>query len=239
MLAASGSSATPTIYDNAGNSATSNVVTVQIDKSAPSVGHAFSPAAPDGNNGWYRGNVGIDWTIGDAESGIASSSGCADGTLSSDTAGASWTCTATNNADLQTSVTTATIKRDGTAPTLNPTVPSPILRGQSYSASPNAADALSGLASQSCGALDTSTTGSKSTTCTATDNAGNSNTVTLNYTVNTTCSNDGYSGTQLTWCRNICEMGYTGATLDSWIHRWVNRYRDLPYCRVSPQPQPN
>ena len=162
-----------------------------------------------------------------------------DGTLSSDTAGASWTCTATNNADLQTSVTTATIKRDGTAPTLNPTVPSPILRGQSYSASPNAADALSGLASQSCGALDTSTTGSKSTTCTATDNAGNSNTVTLNYTVNTTCSNDGYSGTQLTWCRNICEMGYTGATLDSWIHRWVNRYRDLPYCRVSPQPQPN
>ena len=239
MLAASGSSATPTIYDNAGNSATSNPVTVQIDKSAPSVGHAFSPAAPDGNNGWYRGNVGIDWTIGDAESGIASSSGCADGTLSSDTAGASWTCTATNNADLQTSFTTATIKRDGTAPTLNPTVPSPILRGQSYSASPNAADALSGLASQSCGALDTTTTGNKSTTCSATDNAGNTTTVTLNYTVNTTCSNDGYSGTQLTWCRNICENGLTGATLDTWIHRWVNRYRDLPYCRVSPQPQPN
>ena len=239
MLAASGSSATPTIYDNAGNSATSNVVTVQIDKSAPSVGHAFSPAAPDGNNGWYRGNVGIDWTIGDAESGIASSSGCADGTLSSDTAGASWTCSATNGAGLQASATTGTIKRDGTAPTLNPTVPSPILRGQSYSASPNAADALSGLASQSCGALDTTTTGNKSTTCTATDNAGNSNTVTLNYTVNTTCSNDGYSRTHLTWCRNNCENGLTGATLDTWIHRWVNRYRDLPYCRVSPQPQPN
>ncbi len=25
-------------------------------------------------------------------------------------------------------------------------------------------------------------------------------------------------------------MGYTGATLDIWIHRWINRYRDLPYC---------
>ena len=120
---------------------------------------------------------------------------------------------------------------------MSPTLPSPILRGQSYSANPNAADALSGLASQSCGALDTSTTGSKSTTCSATDNAGNSRTVTLNYTVTTTCVNDGYKGTQLTWCRNICEMGYTGGTLDTWIHRWTNKYRDLPYCLVAPQPQ--
>ncbi|MEF9979254.1 MAG: hypothetical protein RR834_12280 [Thermomonas sp.] len=55
---------------------------------------------------------------------------------------------------------------------------------------------------------------------------------TLNITteVTTTCASEGYTGTKLTWCRNICEMGYTGATLDMWIHRWVNRYRDLPYC---------
>ena len=46
----------------------------------------------------------------------------------------------------------------------------------------------------------------------------------------TTCASEGYTGTKLTWCKNICEMGYTGATLDIWIHRWVNRYRDLPYC---------
>ena len=123
-----------------------------------------------------------------------------------------------------------TVKIDKTAPMLNPILPSPILRGQSYSASPNAADALSGLASQSCGALDTSTTGNKSTTCTATDNAGNSNTVTLNYTVTTTCSNDGYKGTQLTWCRNICEKDYTGTQLKIWIRRWMDRYHDLPYC---------
>ena len=45
-----------------------------------------------------------------------------------------------------------------------------------------------------------------------------------------TCASEGYTGTKLTWCRNICEMGYTGATLDMWIHRWINRYRDLPYC---------
>ena len=46
----------------------------------------------------------------------------------------------------------------------------------------------------------------------------------------TTCASEGYTGTKLTWCKNICENGLTGATLDMWIHRWVNRYRDLPYC---------
>ena len=46
----------------------------------------------------------------------------------------------------------------------------------------------------------------------------------------TTCASEGYTGTKLTWCKNICEMGYTGAQLDTWIHRWINRYRDLPYC---------
>ena len=45
-----------------------------------------------------------------------------------------------------------------------------------------------------------------------------------------TCASEGYTGTKLTWCKNICENGLTGATLDTWIHRWVNRYRDLPYC---------
>jgi hypothetical protein len=46
----------------------------------------------------------------------------------------------------------------------------------------------------------------------------------------TTCASEGYTGTKLTWCKNICENDLTGATLDIWIHRWINRYRDLPYC---------
>ena len=48
----------------------------------------------------------------------------------------------------------------------------------------------------------------------------------------TTCASEGYTGTKLTWCKNICEKGLTGAALDTWIHRWINRYRDLPYCAV-------
>ena len=46
----------------------------------------------------------------------------------------------------------------------------------------------------------------------------------------TTCASEGYTGTKLSWCQNICEKGYTGATLDMWIKRWLGRYRDLPYC---------
>src|SRR5690606_6437267 len=48
----------------------------------------------------------------------------------------------------------------------------------------------------------------------------------------TTCASEGYTGTKLTWCKNICEKGYTGAALDTWIHRWISKYRDLPYCAV-------
>jgi hypothetical protein len=54
----------------------------------------------------------------------------------------------------------------------------------------------------------------------------------------TTCASEGYTGTKLTWCKNICEKGYTGATLDMWLHRWINRYRDLPYCAAGSPPPP-
>ena len=212
-------------------------ISLAADTSGPAISYSLDPASPNGNNGWYTGNVLVDWTVIDPETTITSSAGCDDATVSSDTASTTFTCTATS-AGGTSSVTTVAIKRDATVPMLAPTAPSPLLRGQSYSASANASDATSGVASSSCGALDTSTTGNKSTTCTATDNADNVATVTLNYTVGTTCSNDGYKGTQLTWCQNICENGLTGQARDTWIHRWVNKYRDLPYCMVNPQPQP-
>ena len=54
----------------------------------------------------------------------------------------------------------------------------------------------------------------------------------------TTCASSGYTGTKLTWCKNVCEKGYTGATLDMWIHRWIEKYRDLPYCMQEETPPP-
>lgn len=55
---------------------------------------------------------------------------------------------------------------------------------------------------------------------------------TLNIAANITCASEGYTGTKLEWCKNICERGYTGSTLQMWIRRWIDRYRILPYCAI-------
>ena len=47
------------------------------------------------------------------------------------------------------------------------------------------------------------------------------------------CVTEDYTGTKLLWCQKICEITMDEATRDTWIHRWINRYRDLPYCLVS------
>ena len=49
---------------------------------------------------------------------------------------------------------------------------------------------------------------------------------------NTTCADSGYTGTKLLWCQKICESGLTGKALEDWIHRWINRYRELPACAL-------
>ncbi len=57
----------------------------------------------------------------------------------------------------------------------------------------------------------------------------------------TTCASEGYTGMKLDWCRNVCEMGYTGSTLSTWLRRWINRYHDEPYCMQEgggEEPQP-
>ena len=64
------SSTAQTVTDRAGNiSATSNVITVKIDKTAPTVSAAAT--IPPNGNGWYNGNVTIHFTCGDGLSGIA------------------------------------------------------------------------------------------------------------------------------------------------------------------------
>jgi len=78
-----------------------------------------------------------------------------------------------------------TVKVDKTKPTLSPSVsPNPVLLNGAATVTSGAADTLSGLASQGCGALDTSTAGTKSVSCTAMDSAGNSNSASASYVVN-------------------------------------------------------
>ncbi|HEY2843488.1 MAG TPA: PxKF domain-containing protein, partial [Bryobacteraceae bacterium] len=84
---------------------------------------------------------------------------------------------------------TYTLKVDKTKPTLNPVVvPNPVVLNGTATVTSGAADALSGLASQSCGAVVTTSAGTKSVTCTATDNAGNTNSANATYVVNETFS---------------------------------------------------
>jgi hypothetical protein len=135
-----------------------------------------------GNNGWYTSNVTVTWSVVDAESAISSSTGCDSVTINADTAGVTLTCSATSAGG--TASESITIQRDATAPTLTPSVsPNPVLLNGTATASPGAADAMSGVASSSCDLVDTNSVGPHSVTCYATDNAGNTNSASASYNV--------------------------------------------------------
>jgi len=134
-----------------------------------------------GSNGWYTNDVTVSWSVNDEESAVTSPP-CAPTTISADTPSQDVTCGATSAGG--TSSERVTIKRDATAPSLVPGVaPSSVLLNGSATATPNATDALSGVASSTCGTPNTATVGSKSVSCSATDNAGNSATAGAAYSV--------------------------------------------------------
>jgi hypothetical protein len=168
--------------DVAGNSATASATyDVQILDSTPPV-ITSDVVGTLGNNGWYVSNVTVSWTVSDPDSAISSPSGCDSTTISADTASTTLTCTATSAGG--TSSSSVTIKRDATAPALAPTVvPNPVLLNGTATASANASDSLSGLASSSCGTVNTSSVGTKSVLCTATDKAGNTASASASYNV--------------------------------------------------------
>jgi hypothetical protein len=150
------------------------------DSSAPTI-------TPDiqgtlGANDWYTNDVTLSWTVADAESDFTST-GCDPVTINADQQDTAYTCEATSAGG--TNSVTVHIKRDATGPVLAPSVtPNPVLLNGSATASPNASDTTSGVASASCDPVITSSVGAHSLTCTATDNAGNTATATAAYTVN-------------------------------------------------------
>ena len=92
-------------------------------------------------------------------------------------------CTVTDTAGNQTTFNDF-IHIDTTAPLLTPTVsPNPVVLNGTATATANATDAMSGVASQSCGPVLTGAVGTFTVTCTATDVAGNTSTATATYDV--------------------------------------------------------
>jgi hypothetical protein len=70
-----------------------------------------------GDNGWYVSDVAVTWDVVDDESSITSSSGCTPSSVTSDTSGTTFTCSATSAGG--ESSKSVTIKRDATAPVIN------------------------------------------------------------------------------------------------------------------------
>lgn len=178
---AAGQSAVVSCTDRAGNEASAAVTGVNIDKTSPTATANANPG-PNGN-GWNNTNVTVSFSGSDSLSGIASCSTPV--TLSAEGAGQSASGTCRDKAgNSSASATASGISIDKTAPSLAPSVnPNPVLLNGSATASANATDGLSGVASSSCGALNTSSAGSKQVTCSATDKAGNSATASASYSV--------------------------------------------------------
>jgi hypothetical protein len=99
----------------------SRSVTVKRDATPPELTPVVQPAAPDGQNGWYRTDVAVSWNLSDGLSGLASSSGCNGGAVTADTRGTTFTCSATDAAGNHRD-NEITIKRDGSAPSIAQTV---------------------------------------------------------------------------------------------------------------------
>jgi 1-phosphatidylinositol phosphodiesterase len=121
---------------------------------APTITPQVTPAAPNGQNGWYTtGNVNVTWTINDNGSAITSQNGCGPTAITADTTGTTLTCSATNAKG--TTEQSVTIKRDATFPTIGvsgkkadgtPYVPNS-WSNQAVTVHFSCADATSGVAS--------------------------------------------------------------------------------------------
>lgn len=166
--------------NQAGMTTNTAPLSVMIDKTAPTnvIGQAARPAD---SNGWYNHAVMVTFSGQDALSGIA---GCTSTNYSGpDSSSASVAGSCTDNAGNSTN-SSFSLKYDATAPVLNPTVsPNPVTLNGSATASANATDNLSGVASKSCGAVDSSTEGQHTVNCTASDFAGNSASASASYSV--------------------------------------------------------
>jgi len=178
---------TVTAIDNAGNTRTKSAtwhVLAAPDSTPPTVSPVVTGTV--GNGGWYTSDVTVAWNVADPESQVTSPP-CAGGSVTSDTTGVTFSCTATS-AGGTTGPVSVTIKRDATAPTVSfGSHPSSYTVDQTVAISCNATDTTSQVAQQ-CANVNapayTFAVGPNTITGTATDNAGNTGSAKTSFTVN-------------------------------------------------------
>ncbi|WP_164990534.1 OmpL47-type beta-barrel domain-containing protein [Agromyces albus] len=159
--------------DAAGNVEAAQTAHVKIDKTAPSIGHSFTPLTYS-DGAWSNQDVTVTFECADTGSGVASCT--APVTTSSEGLSQQVTGTATDNAGNSAS-DTAVVSIDKTAPTISASADRAANTAGWYrddvTVSFSANDALSGLASTSPAQV-VGEGANQSSTGTATDAAGNS-----------------------------------------------------------------
>lgn len=162
-------------YTDAGGLTASASTTYSIiDPSAPYITYSLNPAAPDGDNGWYVGDVTVSWAVVDNESTVTTT-GCEPAVINTDTTGTTLTCSAVS-AGGQASES-VTIKRDETKPAIDGSASPAATNGWNntdVTVSFSCSDATSGVASCTSDVTLSGEGAGQSVTGTAIDHAGNS-----------------------------------------------------------------
>ena len=86
-----------------------------FDSSAPLITPTVTGSL--GNDNWYTSNVEVSWSVTDPESAVSTSTGCENTSVTADTTGVTFTCTATSGGGSANQ--SVTIKRDATAPSVS------------------------------------------------------------------------------------------------------------------------
>lgn len=149
------------------------------DASPPEITPVVSGA--EGAAGWYTADVTVSWEVKDPQSQIMDQQGCANVSLTADTTGTTFTCTATS--DGGTTSESVTVKRDATAPAITASrTPEPNSAGWNNTGVTVAfacKDATSGVAGCSKNSTFTTEGAGHSVTGKADDEAGNKASVTV------------------------------------------------------------
>jgi hypothetical protein len=209
------------------------------DLTPPDISATVNPPSPDGDNGWYRSDVTVGFTVTDPETSVTSQTGCDTQVIDTDTDGLDIECQATSSGGDNSSF--VHVRRDATPPTFHPALSqSRVLLDGPLGVEAHATDALSGVVYQSCRPPATDVPGAQTTTCQARDAAGNIGVATVPYAVEYRVALISVRGKHLGRAhghhvQHGHRMTVTIALTDAWGRRIPDAAAKELGCRVSAQ----